>query len=365
MRIKPFLITLLQQQGMLLCVLFSWVHLSAQSQTTDSSFFLPEDYFTARSYKRTQNSNQVHTYVSTKAGAVAYMLFDIRWVFVNSKEALAYYNKNLAEQSEGGFPYIKEVYLPNASQVKVYREARGIGSMMQMMGVTDPVCHWNFIFLVDKVMVKLYVTGDLQFQEAYLMAYDAAALISKALGLPVDEAKKSKINTALQTSFKARLQAASLKFSPPYGFEHSAMQAPLEQYFDQELKFGNAKVVQRWYIPPNSGSYDVSSLADLQKAAGMCYLSIAPNIMLSTAELPPVKDNKDTLYCKKVFNGDYFIASYFKVNKKSELAKGYDYCYMYAVFKRYKAPCFVFYLFDDPEFINAFPHLLHTSVRYE
>lgn len=339
----------------------------AQEPVKDSTFFLTQEYFQTLGMKRVEANQVLRVYTKSDVDASMNRLVDIRWVFNTAEEAKKYYSANLKLQSEGGYEYKKQLSLPNAKLVKIYREERGSAAMYETFGSQH--VHWYFIFLVDRVMVKIFTSGKFtSFNEAYSIAWDAAQMISEKLKLPVNGISKPDFSQQPDTVFSSKIRKEKIAFNYPPGFETGKIPSTLKRYFDQELSFPGEEYVLRYYIVPTNGAAlrsDTLSYDKYCREKDFTYLSVSLNIMMGTpGDMPATRQLKDTVKCKKMFNGDYLISSFFEVGKKSELAKGYKYCLMYAIYKKGHADCYVVYLTNNQEMLTAFPQLVFQTLKY-
>ena len=355
-------------KNLIFILIFSYsLPVLAQEPVNDSTFFLPQEYFQALGMKRAQSNQRLKVYVNKDIDAGINRLVDIRWVFNTADEAKKYYTTNLRIQSENGYEYKKQVTLPNARQVRIYREEKGAAAMYESFGSQH--VHWCFIFLVDRVMVKVFTSGRFtSFHEAYSVAWDAARLISEKLGMPVNGLVKPDFRQQPDTSFLAKVNKEKLSFSYPPGFETAKLAASLKRYFDQELIFAGEEYALRYYIVPAEGARRSDSLSYEKycKEKELTYLSVSLNIMMGArGDMPATRELKDTAKCKKMFNGDYMLSSFFEVGKKSALANGYKYCLMYAIYRKGYADCYVVYLTNNQQMLTVFPQLVFHTIKYQ
>lgn len=346
-------------------------HTHAQEIIADSNFFTPEIFFQEMGLVKTESNKALRVYTKNEDNPDdVSRIVDIRWVFATKKEASDYLDKNLELQSEGGYRMKKEVILPNAEKLYIYREEPASVSMYEMMGAEN--VHWYYLFIIDRVVAKVFTSGNkTSIATSYKFALEAAKHISSKLNLPVKEADVSKFNFPVGKGFKEKLENGRLDFFPIPGFEPNTLPESLTNYFDQEFIFPGEKYCVRYFIIQNpeevKGSLeDTATYKEYRKSKKGASLSVSLNIMMPDrmGALPNSKENQDWQSCKKINNSDFIIESYFEIGKNSELGKGYKYCYMYASYKQGAPDCYVVFLSDDIKKIGLFRQLNKSSIKY-
>lgn len=339
----------------------------AQEPVADSSFFTPTTFFEQSGLKQISSNQLLRVYSKQELSAINRVV-DIRWVFNTSADAQNYFNKNLEKEAEGGYAYKKAIALPNAVTVKVFREDPFTGSIYSQSNLIN--VHWYYIFLIDRVMVKVFTAGsNTSLSDSYRIAYEAASTVSSQLKLPVPPGPETFTGTGFQgTTFTTKLKEGNIEFLSPAGFESVAIPASLQPYFDHEVQLPGEDWAIRYYIAPYSEANkeeDALPYPEYCKIKKAKSSSVSLNIMMQhPGNMPPGIESKDTAKCRKDFNGDFMLVNYSEVGRQSELAKGYKFCYMYSIFKRGAADCFVIHLVNNPATLKIFPQLVHRSLRY-
>lgn len=295
---------------------------------------------------------------------------DICRIFSTKEEALDYLNKNLDKESEGGYRYKKNIALPNASKVFVYREESMSASMYNMMKVEK--AHWNFIFVIDRVVAKIFTAGEqTPITAAYEIAQEAAKHISSKLNLAVNNFTPTQFDWQLTDPFREKIGKGALDFVPLPGFESRQLPDELTRYFDQEFQWPAEKLVVRYFVVQNREE-DNASLDDSVAYKKYCNLkkngalSVTLNIIMSMPpQMPNVKEIKNRDECKKINNSDYMVQHYFRIDEASQLGKGYKYGYLYGMFKKDRPDCYVVFLSDDTKKLELFRQLQMSSIKYK
>jgi hypothetical protein len=107
--------------------------------------------------------------------AKIHMVFDIRFIFKDEQDAIAYFKAKLEELSEGGDLTANTLNTFGASESKVYgANAR----MMEAFGDLD-IAQFNFVFRVKNVVAKVFVstTKKTTYEEAVAFAKEAIGRI--------------------------------------------------------------------------------------------------------------------------------------------------------------------------------------------
>lgn len=344
----------------------------AQAFIDDSSFFTPATVFHATGLKNTESNKRLRVYTKSEEKADDILrTVDIRWVFASKTEAEDYLGGNLGKESEGGYPVKKMITLPNASKIYVFREESVSTRMYNMMGVEH--VHWYYLFVVDRVVAKVFTAGNkTAMATSYRLAWEAAKHISSRLGLPVNETDATRFDTTIEKGFKEKLDKGKLAFHPLPGFEPKAVPAQLARYFDQEYVFPGEKYCVRYFIIANEerikGSLEDSLVyRDYRKEKVGASQSVSLNIMmpdLSSFQVPRGEEMADRQRCRNTTNSDFIVEYAFPVGAQSQLASGYKYCYMFAMYRQHAPDCYVVFLSDDVKKLELFRQVHMSSLKY-
>lgn len=334
----------------------------------DSTFFLPQSYFASMGMQTHETNDLLRVYMNTKnKDASVSRVVDIRWVFNTAREAKKYFSENLQTESENGYEYKKEIEIPYAQNLKIYREDKAATFMYNASGIHN--VHWYFIFLVDRVMIKIFTAGKFtQLNEVYPIALQAAKDVAIKLHLAPSEIKEMDLKNLCNTNFNKKVEEGKLNFHIPPGFDAGDASA-ISKHFDQEFTMPDEEYSIRYFIIPfdkNSFAEDTLIYKEYCKQKSVKYLSVALNIMMGKfGEMPPTKEIKEPSICKKKFNGDYFIESKFHIGKDSELSEDYKYCSMYAIFKKGAPDCYVFLLTNKETMFDLFSQVNFSTISYK
>jgi hypothetical protein len=103
------------------------------------------------------------------------MVFDIRYVFKNEKDATGYYKAKLEEMSEGGELTTNSLKTFGASESKVY------GSNPQLLATFGDLdmAQYNFVFRIKNIVAKVFVSASKKtsYQEVVVFAKEAIGRI--------------------------------------------------------------------------------------------------------------------------------------------------------------------------------------------
>jgi hypothetical protein len=349
--------------------IFIGFFICSRAQVKDSlltnQFYIPAQFFKAMGLDLAEKNEvlRVYTNKNLPADSPVVRAVDIRWVFDSKAEAKKYLLANLETQSENGFKWIQEdLKIQNAENIYVYREDKGTSNIYKSLGKTN--VHWYFIFNVDKVVVKVFTSGsNTSFAKAKRIADEAAKTISIALKLKL-KTEKAAASLPLSPVFSEKLDKAGLRFAMPAGFEKSGVNKELANYFDDAIKLPGYDYEIRYFVIPNStGKKDTSSQKVYQRDREGQFLSVALNIKMSDMGSMPEFGPIDSAICRKIFNADYAMQSFFETS--STLTKGYKYCYIYSIHNREKGDAFVVTLVNDKKHLDLFPQLFRRSLVYK
>jgi hypothetical protein len=233
--------------------------------------------------------------------------------------------------------------------------------------------HWYYIFLIDKVVAKVFTMGNkTPMPVSYKLALEAAKHISQKLGLAASENEVTTFDLSTSSGFKEKIEKGKLDFYPLPGFEPGTVPEDLKRYFDQEFVFPGEKYCVRYFIVKNdehvTGALDdsVNYKKYWRNKVGASQ-SVSLNIMMpdpSSGRMPRSKENTDRASCLKINNSDFIIEYIFAVSPNSVLAKGYKYCYMYATYKQNAPDCYVIYLSDETKNLDLFRQMHKSSIKY-
>lgn len=362
---------MLRKYTLLLLAIFplQWVH--AQEPLDDTTFFTPASFYEKIGLKKSESNKRLRVYyqpTQDKADDIERTV-DIRWVFASKAQAQEYLNKNLLKESEEGYPMKKAIKLPNAGKVYLYRENQMSSGMYDMMGAE--IAQWYYIFVIDRVMIKVFTAGNkTSMATSYAVALEAAKYVSSKLNLPVKETEIEKFDLQLATGFKERIEKGNLAFVPLPGFEPAKIDEALTNYFDQEFKLPGENYAVRYFIVKNDEDIQ-GLLSDSMVYKKYCRskrgasLSVSLNIMGGMpGNMPNSEEIADRARCKKINNSDFIIEYVFEIGGGSQLAKGYKYCYMYATYKKDQPDSYVIFLSDDTKKLGLFQQLHKSSIKY-
>ncbi|HEV7782567.1 MAG TPA: hypothetical protein VGO58_14935, partial [Chitinophagaceae bacterium] len=206
--------------------------------------------------------------------------------------------------------------------------------------------------------------------KSYALALAAAKHISGKLSLPVNESAVSLFDAQLEKGFSEKITKGKLQFYGLAGFEPTPLPAGLGDHFDQQLELPGEKFSVRYFVisNPEGEKLNLADSVVYKKYCGgkkMASLSVSLNVMMGRpGDMPKSREIKDRDECRKINNSDYIIEYMFEVSSRSELAKGYKYCYMYAAYKQGSPDCYVVFLSDDPANFSLFRQVYKTGIKY-
>lgn len=351
----------------LLSILLNTGFSFAQTPSSDPALLLPSTFFTSKGLTLNQSNQNMNQYINKAyTNASLEMVYDIRLVFSSAEHANTYIDQNLEKVSEGGYPYKKAVKIPNASAIYMYREAPSVAKFNNAMGV--PHAQWYIIFVIDRVVVKIFTSGYFTpFSEPYEIAVEAAKHVSDVLIKPVTIQKYEVQDAVLLPEFLTKTKEANVKFNLLPGYENHELPQNLTTYFDQEFVYPHENMAMRVYVIPPGESAGTKSYEEFCRLKAGASSSVYLNIFmpdLKKDKFPAIKETKDSLECKKQFNGDFKVEAISEVSKNSILAKGYKYAYCIAFYKRGYGDCYVVYLANDERKFALFPQLTGKVFQY-
>jgi hypothetical protein len=345
-----------------------------KSQTTDNdvlpggdtSMLISPEYFTSNGFNRVNSNKHLNYYVNNTRGVPIQQLWDIRFVFKSSVEAKVYLDKNLIAMSEGGVEYKKKIVLPNTNDLHVFSSSSEMFEMSKNLGLKTLT--WVIVFRIDRVVGKIFVFGYHPTPgDCYTIALEATKKTSLKLGLNIDSKEYSLPNPVVDAKLQSKIVKSKAGFIIPYGFENSILDNDLTQYFDQEFKYPGEDLVMRTFVVQPDSLLKDSIYSIFCKNKSGAAMSVYLNIFMPNLEKIGdinLKETKDSIKCKELFNGDFKIDAFYSIGKNSELGKGYKYAFVAAYFKRGCGDVYTVYLFNDFEKFTLFGNTYDDVVRY-
>lgn len=108
---------------------------------------------------------------------------DIRWVFNDKMEALAFHKKYLSVNAEFGEEIKRSgIDIENVTQLRIFRENEKTREMNKALGV--PMNFYYFLFVVDNCVAKVFVCTktEVNAEKASVFAVEAARRLNLAKG---------------------------------------------------------------------------------------------------------------------------------------------------------------------------------------
>lgn len=171
-------------------LLFLLIGSSAFSQTlpspqdsSDRALYIDSTFFHPKGLMKGEENRLLTVWNSeSRENPGPARIVDIRWVFDSPKDAKKWLKANLREQSEGGDPYKLKSKLKGVKNLNCFRENPKMAQFMAAMGVSQN--YHYFIFTVDNVVVKIFVSTDTgtRTEEVMDIPREAIRRVNEALG---------------------------------------------------------------------------------------------------------------------------------------------------------------------------------------
>jgi hypothetical protein len=330
---------------------------SAQQADTLTDYFIPAEFMQAMGLKGGSGTNPQIRGWNGPIESEVNQVVDIRWTFATNKEALSYFKKNLEDQAEGGVPYpFPQSYGLDVKELHVYREAPLIGNMFAGMGSKH--VQWYFIFLVDKVMVKVFVNGwNTPYAKAREIASKAAEVtagkqkvIYNAYPLPV---------VAMPAAMIALLEHAKAEYEAPAGYVSTEVKENLDVKYHYAVIHPSKESEIRYFILP----FD-SVPGDPEKKMKFNEMMVSTIFLTDLLNTRGVADKKlpDMYEIKEENGADKGWVSY--IEPKSGFASGYRYCMATAIYKEGVGFIEIFHLATDRNWFTAEPQITPFTIRF-
>lgn len=152
------------------------------SATVPPAYFISEAFLKAKNLeKNTINNSQMQRWSAKDMGTAAIqMVFDIRLIFENEKDASEYLEIKEQELSEGGSTTDHNLQAFGTDASQVYGENKNLTAAF---GDLD-MAQFNFVFRIKNVVAKVFVSGSkkMAYADAEAFAKEAIARIKAVAG---------------------------------------------------------------------------------------------------------------------------------------------------------------------------------------
>jgi hypothetical protein len=145
------------------------------------SYFIRDDFFVKYDMDQKASNNPfMHVWISPVKNSKFSTINDIRLSFANKHKALAFFKKNLAANSENATEIHPGITIQGTQELHIYKESDAMAIQNKKDGYN--LRYYFFLFLVDKVYVKVFVSANIEttVQDASIFAIEAAKTVQLA-----------------------------------------------------------------------------------------------------------------------------------------------------------------------------------------
>jgi hypothetical protein len=144
-------------------------------ETNADNIFIPAAFFTSYGLTAGEMNTRLHVYNNKAAGGQQYQrIVDIRWTFNSEVDALAWHDRMMEENAEGGVPINDMIVIEGTQGLKVFREGEGMAKNMKALGIAQR--HHYFLFVHKNIACKIFIATDEKTSSMQLVPFVVAAI---------------------------------------------------------------------------------------------------------------------------------------------------------------------------------------------